>query len=190
MIALLLIDIQEGIKYSDYYGSERNNPEAETQAASLLQYFRDNDLPVYHIKHNSTFPDSPLFPGKPGNLIQVPFQPMNTEPLFEKTVNSAFIGTGLEERLRQDGINTLLMVGLTTDHCISTTARMAANLGFQVILASDAMAAFDRIGANNIHFTADTMHQSALASLNNEFALVQTTAEILKGLINGSTKYR
>ncbi len=187
MIALLLIDIQEGIKNSDYYGSERNNPNAETHAALLLSYFRDNALPVYHIKHNSTFPDSPLYPGKPGNLIQAAFQPLDNEPLFEKTVNSAFIGTGLEERLRHDGIDTLLMVGLTTDHCISTTARMAANLGFEVILASDAMATFDRLGADNVHFSAETMHQSALASLNNEFARVRTTSEIIAELRHGRT---
>jgi nicotinamidase-related amidase len=100
-------------------------------------------------------------------------------------VNSAFIGTGLEEQLREDGIDTLLMVGLTTDHCISTTARMAANLGFEVVLASDAMATFDRTGTDNIHFSAETIHQSALASLNNEFARVKTTSEIITDLSDG-----
>ena len=187
MIGLLLIDIQEGIRNSEYYGSERNNPAAETQAASLLRLLLENNLPVYHIKHNSTFPDSPLYPGKPGNLIQPAVQPQNNEPLFEKTVNSAFIGTGLEERLLADGIDTLLMAGLTTDHCISSTARMAANLGFEVILASDAMATFDRVGADNVHFSAETMHQSALASLNNEFARVRTTSEIITQLEHGGS---
>lgn len=59
-------------------------------------------------------------------------------------MNSAFIGTTLKRDLRIDGIDTLVIVGLTTNHCVSTTARMAGSLGFKTFVVSDATAAFDR----------------------------------------------
>ena len=51
------------------------------------------------------------------------------EVVIHKGVNSAFIGTDLERVIKGRDIRTLLVAGLTTDHCVSTTTRMAANLG-------------------------------------------------------------
>ena len=106
--------------------------------------------------------------------------PQEGEPVIVKNVNSAFIGTDLKEQLDQRGINHLVIVGLTTNHCISTTTRMAGNFGYDVQLISDATATFDRIGINGQRFDAETIHQTALASLNEEFARVISTQELLK----------
>jgi len=105
--------------------------------------------------------------------------PVPGEPLFAKTVNSAFIGTTLERHLREHGIGRLVIVGHTTDHCISTTARMAANLGFAVTVVADATATHERVGPDGAHHAAEVMHQLALASLHGEFAAIRTTAEVL-----------
>jgi nicotinamidase-related amidase len=95
-------------------------------------------------------------------------------------VNSAFIGTGLEEYLNENGLDSLVIVGLTTDHCVSTSTRMAGNLGFDVTLVSDATATFDRKDASGEHISAEDMHRVNLASLNGEFCIVKTTDEVLK----------
>src|SRR4051812_35185764 len=126
--ALLLIDVQTGLDDPKY--GPRNNPQAEQRMTELLSAWRATGKPGIHVKHNSINPASPLRPELPGNAIKRDVAPKSGEPLFEKNQNSAFVGTSLEEHLRKHGIDSLVMAGLTTDHCVSTTARMAANLGF------------------------------------------------------------
>jgi nicotinamidase-related amidase len=104
---------------------------------------------------------------------------MDGEPVYQKIVNSAFIGTTLEEDLKKSGIRELIIVGLTTNHCISTTARMAGNLGFETFVVSDATATFDRIGPDGTHYSAEQIHEISLASLHNEFATVVDTDSVI-----------
>lgn len=175
--ALLLIDVQQGFDLPRW--GARNNPGAERQIASLLAAWRQAGWPIVHVQHMSQTPGSPLRAGEPGNAFKPEATPREGEPVFQKTVNSAFIGTGLEAHLRQQGVRSLVIAGLTTDHCISTTARMAGNLGFDVAVAADATATFDRRGPDGATYPADQIHGAELASLHGEFATVQSTAEIL-----------
>ena len=177
--ALILIDIQKGMDELDFFGTERNNLQAEENCKQILERFRVLKWPVYHVKHNSTNPESPLFPGKPGNEIKNMVRPIGNEPLIEKAVNSAFIGTNLQGRLDAAGIKKIIIVGLTTDHCVSTSTRMAGNLGYETILVSDATATFGKTGINGEKYSAETMHLVNLASLNEEFADVITTEEVM-----------
>ncbi len=170
--ALLLVDIQQGFDEVDYWGGRRNNPDAEENAGHLLEAWRKTGLPLYHVKHNSIHPASPLVREKPGNAFHEAVQPLPEEKVIEKRVNSAFIGTNFEALLRAAGINTLLIAGMTTDHCISTTVRMAGNLEFKTFLVADACATFDKKGLKGEHFSADLIHETALASLQGEFAEV------------------
>ena len=48
--ALILLDIQKGFEDIEYWG-HRNNPEAETNARKLLNFWRQNNLPIFHIQH-------------------------------------------------------------------------------------------------------------------------------------------
>ena len=178
--ALLIIDVQQGLDNPDY--GQRNNPDAESRMRQLLETWRSRHWPVFHVRHDSTEEGSPLRPGLPGNAIKTVVQPNQDEPLLVKNVNSAFIGTDLEERLREQGIGELVVVGLTTDHCVSTSVRMAANLGFAVTLVSDGTATFERTGPDGAYYSADVMHGANLASLAGEFCTVATTDTVLAGL--------
>jgi nicotinamidase-related amidase len=183
--ALLLIDIQKAFENVAYWGGERNNPQAENNAAQLLNTWRKLHLPVFHAQHCSVNPHSPLHESHLGNGFNDLVKPMPGEMVIRKNVNSAFIGTNLEQLLRDQKITHLVLAGLTTDHCVSTTTRMAGNLGFQTFLAHDATATFCKKGVNGEHFSAELIHQTALASIHEEFATVLSTAQILN-LIDGN----
>lgn len=175
--ALIIVDVQKGL--DDPSLGNRNNPNAERNISLLLAEWRKHHRPIVHIQHCSVEPDSPLRANQPGCDFKSEVKPLSGEQHFTKTVNSAFIGTGLGDYLRNHEIDTLVIVGLTTDHCVSSTTRMAGNLGFDVTLASDATATFDRTGHDGSPHSADSIHDVHLASLNGEFCTVKTTEEIL-----------
>jgi len=178
--ALILIDIQQGFD-APVWG-ERNNPGAEAKAAELLAAWRRTGRPLIHVQHLSVTPGSPLRPGQPGCEHKPEVKPLPGETVIGKHVNSAFIGTDLEARLRGQGINTLVLAGLTTQHCVSTTARMAGNLGFDTVVAADACAAHAQTGYDGQRHPAEEVHAVSLATLHGEFAEVAPTADILKAL--------
>ena len=181
-IALILIDIQKGFDDIVYWGGNRNNPRAEENAGRILSAWRKAGALVIHVRHDSSNPKSKLAPGQPGNEIKDIVKPMAGEMIIPKNVNSAFIGTNLEKVLRERSIGNVVIVGLTTDHCVSTTARMAANLGFKTSVVSDATATFDRVNESGKKFDAALIHEAALASLHEEFATVLTTDEIIDSI--------
>lgn len=176
-ISLLLIDVQSGF-YDPFWG-KRNNPQAEENIKKLLTVFREKKNPVIHVQHLSHSLSSPLHPEQAGVEFMDFAKPLPGEAVFQKHVNSAFIGTALEQTLHDEGIDTLVIAGISTDHCVSTSTRMAANLGFTTWLVADATIAFGRTGFDGTYYEADTVHAVALASLHEEFSTVMNTNTVL-----------
>jgi nicotinamidase-related amidase len=180
--ALILIDIQQGFDDIAYWGGERNNPDAEVNARKLLDYWRANNLPLFHIQHCSVNPNSLLNQNNAGNAHKEIVKPLPNEQVIKKSVNSSFIGTNLQQQLDAAGIDTVVIAGLTTEHCVSTTARMAGNFGYNTFVVADATAAFAKTGIKGEHYDAETIHLTALAQINNEFATVLNTEEVINAL--------
>lgn len=179
--ALILIDLQQGFLDSSYWGS-RNNPELESNCTNILEFYRKKSLPVIHIQHLSKEIASPLRPGQSGVEFLQPFEPKKGERIFQKNVNSSFIGTGLDSYLKENHITSLTLIGLTSDHCVSTTARMGSNLGYKIHIVANCTATFDR-RLQEKTFPADQVHQVHLASLHGEFATVFETLTDFKDFL-------
>ena len=175
--ALIIIDVQDGL--DDPKLGKRNNPAAESNMARLLADWRAKGRPIFHVQHMSVEPQSPLRPELPGNAIKRIVAPQGNEPVFQKKVSNAFVGTGLENRLRDAGIESVVCVGLTTEHCVSTSVRTASDLGFQTMVVADATACHDRTGFDGTYYPAETIHTLALVGLQGEFATIVKTDDLL-----------
>ncbi|PSL40170.1 nicotinamidase-related amidase [Planomicrobium soli] len=178
--ALLVVDVQKA--FEDKKWGLRNNPQAEKNIEELLAVWREHGKRFIHIQHLSNNPDSLFHPSNRGFAIKEEAKPIEGEAVITKRVNSAFIDTDLENRLTKDNIKTIVIVGLTTPHCISTTTRMSGNLGFSTYLVSDATAAFGMNDEKGRYYDPETIHAVSLATLHEEFAEVLTTKELVTKL--------
>jgi nicotinamidase-related amidase len=181
-IALIVIDVQRAFDQWEAAGKKRNNPQALARIVELLGAFRARQKPIFHIRHQGTRPGSSFLPDGPGYPVKDEAREIEGEPVIVKYVNSAFIGTDLESRLRAVGIDTIVICGATTNHCVETTTRMAGNLGFDTWLVRDATWTFDRIGPDGDTHTAEQIHAMTLANLNGEFARIVTAAAAIAAL--------
>jgi len=176
--ALVLVDVQQAFDDLDHWG-RRNNPGCEANVAALLAKWREQGRPVVFVRHDSDEAASPLRPGEPGNALK---PELTGEPdlLVAKRVNSAFYGEpDLDVWLRARGIASIAVCGITTNHCVETTARMGGNLGYDVLLVLDACATFDREGPDGTVMTADELTRATATSLHGEFATVVATRDLL-----------
>jgi len=166
--ALLLIDIQDF-----YFPGGRlqlENPEmAGMNAGLILDQFRKNELPVYHVRHNF----------EPGGNIHQYVKPLGSETVISKDEVNAFLKEELLDNLQHDSIEQIVICGMQTHMCVEAAVRAAHDLGFSCILVSDACATralqYDEhiIPARNVHF-------STLKSLQGTYARITSTETLLK----------
>ncbi len=176
--ALIVVDVQRAFDDAEYWG-RRNNPACEANVVRLIEAWRAKGRPLVFVRHDSDEEVSPLRPDEPGNA----FKPeVSGEPdlLVTKQVNSAFYGSpDLDAWLRERGISSFALCGITTNHCVETTARMGGNLGYDVLFVLDACATFDRVGPDGEVVTAEELTRATAASLHDEFATVVSTRDLL-----------
>ena len=178
--ALIIIDMQRAMLEAS--AGVRNNPLAEQAIVGTLNAWRQAKAPIVHVRHISRTPGSPFWPGQPGVEFQQDLQPLTSEYVVEKNVPDAFIHSGLERWLRVRGIDTVAIVGVSTNNSVEATARTAGNLGFKTYVAADATFAFAKPDYNGVLRSAEEVHAMALANLHGEYATVVTTTELQKAL--------
>jgi nicotinamidase-related amidase len=178
LTALIPIDLQQA--FDEPRWGVRNNPGMEANGRRLLAAWRQQGWPLLHVRHDSVSPGSSLRPGQPGHDFRPGFEPLDGEPVVGKSVNAAFIGTDLDLRLRRLGVGSIVLFGLTTDMCVSTTARVGANLGYRTVVVGDACACFALPDPAGGTIAADDLHRAHLATLHAEFARVLATDALLE----------
>jgi len=177
--ALLVIDVQMALANEDANGTERSCLEAEANIASLLEKFRGSGDHVIHIHHHGTDPEDPFHPDAPGSAVQPVAAPANGEPIIIKTGSSGFVGTVLQDVLKDAGIEQVILCGATANHCVESTTRSAADLGFRPIYAADAVWTYGLTGPDGASHSAEQIHSVSMATLEGEIASVMRTKDIL-----------
>jgi nicotinamidase-related amidase len=166
--ALVVVDVQEAFDDSKYWG-RRNNPGCEANVASLIAAWRAAGRPIVYVRHEFESHDwafKAIVSGEPDLLVS-------------KQVNSAFYGSpDLDTWLREHNLGAIALCGITTDHCVETTARMGANLGYEVLFVLDATHTFDRSGPDGTVMTADELARATATQLHEEFATIVSTSEL------------
>jgi len=185
MNLLICVDLQKGFLEEAYWGGNRNNKNAEEISSQIIAKWRKIDEQIIHVRHSSTNPKSKLHKSSDGFEFHPSCLPAENAILLTKSVNSCFIGTSLKQLLDEKSCNTVVIIGLTTDHCVSTTTRMAANYGYNTLVVSDATATFNKIGLMNKVYDSELIHQTALASLKDEFATIMSSDELFEMLDRG-----
>ncbi len=174
---LLPVDMQRAFDYPPW--PRRWNDEVDVNGLALLSAWRQAARPIIHVRHDSVQPGSTLASGAPGNAFRSGFEPLDGEPSVSKSVNSAFIGTELDEKLKQLGAKHVVVFGISTDMCVSTTVRMGANLGWDMILVPDACDCFDLPDPGiDDWICARDVQRVHVATLAFEFCRILSTAEI------------
>lgn len=173
---LLPIDMQMG--FDDADNPPRWNRELDANGLALLAAWRAARRPIIHVRHDSVKPGSTFAAGQPGNRHRPGFEPQGDEPLVIKSVNSAFIGTDLDLRLRRLGARHVIAFGLVTDMCVSTTIRMGANMGWDMILVPEACDCFALPDGKGGTIPAAQIHAAHVATLAYEFCRVMFVAEL------------
>jgi nicotinamidase-related amidase len=175
----MIIDVQLAID-APYHAAHgpRNHPDAEAKITDLLSIWRRANSPILHVRHDSTFATSAYRPGQPGNEFKPEVAPLPGELIFAKRTNSAFIGTGLEAHLRDQGIRTLAVTGVATNNSVEATVRMAGNLGFDVHLVEDACFTFALRDGRGTLWPAEDVHALSVANMKDEYCTVTTARAV------------
>jgi len=179
--ALVVVDMQKAFDDASHWGP-RNNPDCERNVGALIGAWRERGQPVVFVRHDSVEEASPLSPGEPGNAFK---DVVRGEPdlLVRKHVNSAFHGDpDLEAWLRENGVEGILVCGIQTNMCCETTARVGANLGFELRFAIDATHTFDLPDHGGGTIDADELARVTSANLDPEFGRVLTTGQAIAEL--------
>ena len=173
---LLPIDMQQAFDGPEW--PRRWNRDADANGLALLDAWRTSGRPIIHVRHDSVQPGSTLAPGTPGNAFRPGFEPLDDEPVVAKSVNSAFIGTDLDLRLKRLGAKHVVTFGISTDMCVSTTVRTGANLGWDMILVPEACDCFDLPDGQGGTIPAEQIQAAHVATLGFEFARLMSVGEL------------
>ncbi len=175
---LILVDIQ-----NDYFAGGRMelvgmNAAAE-KAAQLLAYFRENQMPTFHIQHISTREGATFFlPNTRGVEIHASIKPAPDDTVIQKNFPNSFRETTLFDALKSAQVDKVVICGAMSHMCIDATTRAAADMGFQCTLIHDGCA------TRNLDFgtkkvLAEDVHASFMAALGAAYARVISCKDFL-----------
>jgi nicotinamidase-related amidase len=183
--ALLLIDFQNDY-YSTYEGAKwplSGTEAATSNALTLLTKFRQQGLPIIHVKHEFPTNEAPFFlPESEGAEIYSSVAPLSGEPVILKHQINSFRGTELQKVINELNVDKLIIVGAMSHMCIDAVTRAAVDLDYECHVAHDACATLD-LEFNGEIVPAIQVHNAFMAALSFGYCNVDSTDNLLS-LVN------
>ncbi|WP_020392297.1 cysteine hydrolase family protein [Kribbella catacumbae] len=137
--ALLVIDVQESFRVRESW-SVVNHPDIADRANRLVSAARDKGDLVVWVLHTEPGTGGAFDPASGHVRLIEGLEPAEGEPVLAKTAHNAFTTTNLQQQLTQHGIREIVVCGIRTEQCCETTARVASDLGYDVVFVTDATA--------------------------------------------------
>jgi nicotinamidase-related amidase len=174
---LVIVDIQ-----NDYFPGGRHElvgaEQAAENAARVLERFRQDGGPVFHVQHVWEGEDAAFFePGTPGVEIHEAVRPAAGEPVVQKAYPNSFRETDLERRLHDAGVTDVVVAGMMTSMCVDATVRAAADLGFGCTVVHDACATLD-LSFDGRTIPAASVQGAFIAALGDGYATVTSADDV------------
>ena len=137
--ALIVIDVQESFRVRPNWRAV-NHPDIADRVDRLVQAARSRGDLVVWVLHTEPGTGNAFDPAIGHVRLIEGLEPREDEPVLRKTAHNAFTTTNLQQLLTQQGIREVVISGIRTEQCCETTARVASDLGYDVVFVSDATA--------------------------------------------------
>lgn len=157
-----------------------NNKKVVLNIEKILNYWRQTNRPMAHVRHASEKPTSLFFTGSKSFEFISELSPQIGEPLFEKTKSSVTTSSSFNLFMNEGNYTSVVLVGFTGNDCIDISARHLAEAGLDVVVVSDATASLDVTGIDGRLHTSDRVHSLTMANIQAQSAQVVQTNVLLQ----------
>jgi nicotinamidase-related amidase len=178
-----VIDVQDSFKALPRW-ERRGNPAFEANVSSLIRAFRTAERPVYFVLHSDA--DEVFRPTSPHYKLMDFLEPRPSEPILHKITRNCFTSTNLQRMLTKRGVRRLAITGIQTEQCCETTARLAADLGYEVDFVLDATLTFPiqhKVDGQVVgELGVAEIEERTCYALRDRFARIVTSAQLVREL--------
>jgi nicotinamidase-related amidase len=152
---------------------------ATSNAQLLLGKARNHNIPVFHIAHHGEDNGNVFDPLSSKVAIVDDLKPLENEQVIVKKYPNSFYDTALNELIKSTGKQQIVFAGFMSHMCVSSSVRAAFDLGFDNFVCHDACATRDLPSLSGQVLSASTIHDTAMAALQDRFAALVTTEQLL-----------